>query len=119
RQLDRPTASPSRASGADRGPSHELPDRQPDHARSADAPAIPDRRHADLVSPNSSREDIAVFGSSSVRTGSDRHSYDIDGLVRIKSSVRLPELEFFRSPSISDADIVIRTRPVGGWAPRL
>ena len=44
--------------------------------------------------------------------------YDIDGLVRIKTSIRLPELAFFRTPSVSDPDIVIRTRPVGGWAPR-
>lgn len=54
-----------------------------------------------------------------VRDGSDRHTYDIDGLVRIKSSVRLPELEFFRSPIAAAPDIVIRTRPVGGWGPRL
>jgi hypothetical protein len=54
----------------------------------------------------------------SLGAGSDRYSYDIDGLVRIKSSVRLPELEFFRAPIAISPDIVIRTRPVGGWAPR-
>ena len=47
-----------------------------------------------------------------------RHAYDVDGLVRIASAVRLPELEFFRCPSVGEPDIVIRTRPVGGWAPR-
>lgn len=52
-------------------------------------------------------------------TAAARHTYDIDGLVRIRSSVRLPELEFFRSSQVSDADLVIRTRPVGGWMPRL
>ncbi len=60
-----------------------------------------------------------MFGFSSTKTGSYRHCYDIDGMVRIKSSVRLPELEFFRSSSVGDADIVIHTRPVGGWAPRM
>jgi len=60
-----------------------------------------------------------MFGFSSTKTSSYRHCYDIDGMVRIKSSVRLPELEFFRSSSVGDADIVIRTRPVGGWAPRM
>jgi hypothetical protein len=54
----------------------------------------------------------------SLGAGSDRYAYDVDGLIRIKSSVRLPELEFFRSPIATPADIVIRTRPVGGWAPR-
>jgi dolichol-phosphate mannosyltransferase len=48
-----------------------------------------------------------------------RYCYDIDGLIRIKSSVRLPELEFFRSPLALSPDIVIRTRPVGGWGPRM
>src|SRR2546430_3444797 len=60
-----------------------------------------------------------MFGFSSTKTGSYRHCYDIDGMVRIKSNVRLPELEFFRSSSLGDADIVIHTRPVGGWAPRM
>src|SRR5712691_12592234 len=60
-----------------------------------------------------------MFGSSSTKNGSYRYSYDIDGMVGIQSSVRLPELEFFRSPSVRVADIVIRTRPVGGWTPRL
>src|SRR2546427_9942593 len=59
-----------------------------------------------------------MFGFSSTKTSSYRHCSDIEGMVRIKSSVRLPELEFFRSSSLGDADIVIRTRPVGGWAPR-
>src|SRR5256886_9210891 len=59
-----------------------------------------------------------MLGFSSSNTDSYRHCYDIDGMVWIKRSVRLPELEFFRSSSLGDADIVIRTRPVGGWAPR-
>jgi dolichol-phosphate mannosyltransferase len=59
-----------------------------------------------------------MFFSSSTSTTAGRHSYDIDGLVRINTSVRLPELEFFRKPSVTDPDIVIRTRPVGGWGPR-
>ena len=59
-----------------------------------------------------------MFGLGTIGAGSDRHSYDIDGMIRIKSSVRLPELEFFRSPIVLSPDIVIRTRPVGGWGPR-
>ena len=59
-----------------------------------------------------------MLGWGSLGAGSDRYAYDIDGLVRIKSSVRLPELEFFRSPIATPADMVIRTRPVGGWVPR-
>jgi dolichol-phosphate mannosyltransferase len=59
-----------------------------------------------------------MFRSTSTSTSSGRHSYDIDGLVRINTSVRLPELEFFRTPTVKDPDIVIRTRPVGGWGPR-
>jgi dolichol-phosphate mannosyltransferase len=47
-----------------------------------------------------------------------KHSYDIDGVTRISSSIRLPELEFFRTHHVSDPDLVIRTRPVGGWSPR-
>ena len=57
--------------------------------------------------------------SPSANGSTARHGYDIDGLVRIKSSIRLPELEFFRTTQLGDPDIVIRTRPVGGWAPRL
>ena len=61
-----------------------------------------------------------MLGLGTLGAGIDRHSYDIDGLIRIKSSVRLPELEFFRTPAVAmSPDIVIRTRPVGGWGPRM
>lgn len=60
-----------------------------------------------------------MLGWRSTEAGSDRHAYDIDGLIRIKSSVRLPELEFFRARAVTSPDILIRTRPVGGWAPRM
>ena len=60
-----------------------------------------------------------MLGWGTVAPDSGRYGYDIDGMVRIKSSVRLPELEFFRASVSSPADLVIRTRPVGGWGPRL
>jgi dolichol-phosphate mannosyltransferase len=60
-----------------------------------------------------------TLGPLAIAVASGRHCYDIDGLVQIRSSVRLPELEFFRSSSAPSPDILIRTRPVGGWAPRL
>lgn len=59
-----------------------------------------------------------MLGMNSRSRHAYRHQYDIDGMARIGSSVRLPELEFFRSESVSAPDIVIRTRPVGGFAPR-
>jgi dolichol-phosphate mannosyltransferase len=59
-----------------------------------------------------------MFHESSNGAGSARHNYDIDGLVSIRTSVRLPELEFFRAQAVTNPDIVIRTRPVGGWFPR-
>lgn len=59
-----------------------------------------------------------MLGMSSRSHTTHRHQYDIDGFARIGSSVRLPELEFFRSRSITAPDIVIRTRPVGSIAPR-
>jgi dolichol-phosphate mannosyltransferase len=46
------------------------------------------------------------------------HFYDIDGLVRVDSEVRLPELVFFRVAEIPDADLVIRVGAVGGMRPR-
>lgn len=59
-----------------------------------------------------------MLGMTSRSHLTHRHQYDIDGIARIGSSVRLPELEFFRSTSISAPDIVIRTRPVGSITPR-
>ena len=46
------------------------------------------------------------------------HRYDIDGLVRIASSVRLPELEFARSQASEEPDLVIERGLVGGALPR-
>jgi dolichol-phosphate mannosyltransferase len=48
-----------------------------------------------------------------------RHAYDIDGLCRIASAVRLPELEFFRTSRTGLADIVVECRLTGGLWPRL
>lgn len=59
-----------------------------------------------------------MLGMRSRAHVSHRHQYDIDGIAKIASSVRLPELEFFRSQSVTAPDIVIRTRPVGSIAPR-
>jgi dolichol-phosphate mannosyltransferase len=47
-----------------------------------------------------------------------RHFYDIDGLIRVDSEVRLPELVFFGVTEIPDADLVIRVSAVGGMRPR-
>lgn len=37
--------------------------------------------------------------------------YDVDGLARVRSRVRLPELELFRVAHLDDPDIVITVRP--------
>ena len=43
------------------------------------------------------------------------HWYDIDGLVTVESRILLPELEFFRTSSIANPDLVISVRHrVGG-----
>ena len=47
-----------------------------------------------------------------------RHRYDIDGIVRIRSTVRLPELEFARTDRPLMPDIVIQRGLVGGPLPR-
>jgi dolichol-phosphate mannosyltransferase len=47
-----------------------------------------------------------------------RHRYDIDGSIRIRSTVRLPELEFARSESPLRPDLVIERGLVGGPLPR-
>ena len=59
-----------------------------------------------------------MLGMNSRSRHAFRHQYDIDGMARIGSSVRLPELEFFRTDSVAVPDIVIQTRPVGGLLPR-
>ena len=48
-----------------------------------------------------------------------RHSYDIDGMARIGSDIRLPELEFFRSNPSATYDIVVGIGVVGAITPRL
>jgi hypothetical protein len=47
-----------------------------------------------------------------------RHRYDIDGIIRIRSAVRLPELEFARSHRPLKPDLVIERGHVGGPLPR-
>ena len=47
-----------------------------------------------------------------------RHRYDIDGLIRIRSAVRLPELEFARTDRPVTPDLVIQRGLVGGPLPR-
>ena len=59
-----------------------------------------------------------MLGRTSRNHRSYRHQYDIDGMVGISSTIRLPELEFFRTHTVDAPDIIIRTRPVGGLTPR-
>jgi hypothetical protein len=47
-----------------------------------------------------------------------RHRYDIDGIIRIRSAVRLPELEFARSHRPLRPDLVIERGLVGAPLPR-
>lgn len=42
-----------------------------------------------------------------------RYRYDIDGIVRVSSSVRLPELKFFRTKEEHKPDLVVRVGSVG------
>ena len=49
--------------------------------------------------------------------GARRLSYDIDGLARIRSAVRLPELELFRVPEVDQPDLVIERRAVVSGTP--
>jgi dolichol-phosphate mannosyltransferase len=48
------------------------------------------------------------------------YRYDVAGVVRIGSQIRLPELEFFRAQWVSDdrIDICVRVGDVGGRGPR-
>jgi len=48
-----------------------------------------------------------------------RHAYDIDGMARIGSDIRLPELEFFASKPSGTYDIVVGVGVVGAIRPRL
>jgi dolichol-phosphate mannosyltransferase len=47
-----------------------------------------------------------------------RHCYEVDGVVRIQSSVRLPELEFARSDDAAEPHLVIERALVGSALPR-
>jgi dolichol-phosphate mannosyltransferase len=47
-----------------------------------------------------------------------RYSYEVDGRVRVLSSVRLPELEFARADGTEVPDLIIERGLVGGIAPR-
>lgn len=47
-----------------------------------------------------------------------RHTYDIDGLLRIASEVVLPELAYFRTPAARHPDLVVERSLVGGLWPR-
>ena len=47
-----------------------------------------------------------------------RHTYDIDGLLRITSEVVLPELASFRGPLAGPPDLVVERALVGGPWPR-
>lgn len=49
--------------------------------------------------------------------GARRLSYDIDGLARISSAVRLPELELFRVAAVEQPDLVIERRAVVSGTP--
>lgn len=51
-------------------------------------------------------------------SSSQRYNYDIDGIIKVASAVRLPELQFFATPRVSQPDLVIEVAPVGGLRPR-
>jgi 4-amino-4-deoxy-L-arabinose transferase-like glycosyltransferase/glycosyltransferase involved in cell wall biosynthesis len=48
------------------------------------------------------------------------YRYDVAGVVKIGSQIRLPELEFFRAQSVADSemDIIIRVGDIGNRRPR-
>lgn len=46
------------------------------------------------------------------------HHYDIDGRIRIRSAVRLRELEFFKVPAVRDPHLIVRVGRASTW-PRL
>ena len=46
-----------------------------------------------------------------------RHRYDIGGLLTVASEIKLPELEWFRSEFVGEADIELRRGLVGGLLP--
>lgn len=48
-----------------------------------------------------------------------RHTYDIDGILRIASAVALPELKFFKVAEVECPDLVIEVARVGGLRPRV
>jgi putative flippase GtrA len=45
-------------------------------------------------------------------------SYDIDGLLRVVSAFRLPELEFFRTENPVEPDLIVRRGVIGGIWPQ-
>jgi dolichol-phosphate mannosyltransferase len=62
--------------------------------------------------------EVKAEGGANANGSRRHHFYDIDGLVRVDSAVRLPELVFFQVAEIPDADLVIRVNAVGGMRPR-
>src|SRR5207302_10076656 len=76
--------------------------------RAAHRGAVRDLRHAHL-------EATAPPGSTPRRGGPlmSRYRYDIDGIVHVHSSVRLPELKFFSTKEEHRPDLVVRVGTVG------
>jgi dolichol-phosphate mannosyltransferase len=69
--------------------------------------------------------DLTASGGTGPTSGKKRSSYltyryDVAGVVRIGSQIRLPELEFFRAQWVSDdrVDIAVRVGDVGGHGPK-
>jgi dolichol-phosphate mannosyltransferase len=75
----------------------------------------PVRVLVDLESP-----DGTVASAARRRSRYLTYRYDVAGVVKIGSQVRLPELEFFRAQHVadSDVDIAVRVGDVGGRRPR-
>lgn len=63
---------------------------------------------------------VAAATAGKKRSNYLTYRYDVAGVVKIGSQIRLPELEFFRAQWVADADvdITVRVGDVGGRGPR-
>lgn len=81
----------------------------------------PVRQLVDLtVGPAGDPGSPAAQGSARKRSNYLTYRYDIAGVVRIGSQIKLPELEFFRAQWVADCDvdIAVRVGDVGRRTPR-
>jgi putative flippase GtrA len=67
--------------------------------------------------------DLLIWRRGAATLRADRwgaYNYDIDGVIKIASAARLPELDFFRTDSVvTDPDLVVHLGAVGSLRPRL